>query len=158
MKTEVRVHPGVEVRVGALAAVIDVAIAPLIREIWTAGIPTMMSCQGSESGFVWIEFAALDHLAEFLNIVAVYEEGADTLYNRIVQERWGESEIPWWQYQLNPLDCGGYPGDDIHPPDNFPGRPCAIVFTVALSIPHADLPEVLARLEQHNRRMADLAV
>src|SRR5687767_5497311 len=35
---------------------IDEGIAPLIRELWAARIPTNMSCQQDGSGYVWIAF------------------------------------------------------------------------------------------------------
>ena len=59
--------------------------------------------------------------------------------------------MPGWDYQLNPLDCGG--GGD----DDRPGRPCDFASSVGVYIPQADLPAVQARLERHNRRMAEPA-
>ena len=146
-----RDHPGVVVRVGETATVIDAAIAPLIREMWVAGIRTVMSCQETDPGQAWIEFEEVGHLVRFLDIVTRYETGADTLFNRVAHEWSGDTSVPSWEYQLNPLEFGGCGGDDR------PGRPCAFAFTVGVYIPHADLPVVQERLERYNRRMAAAA-
>ena len=96
-----RRHPGVVVRVGETAEVIDAAIAPLIREMWVAGIPTLMSCQETDPGRAWIEFEEVEHLARFLGVVTRYEAGADALYNRVAHEWSGDATVPGWHYQLN---------------------------------------------------------
>lgn len=81
-----RRHAAVAVQVGERREEIDEAIAPLIEALWRAGIPTLMSCQETKPGTAWIEFEDLKHLRQFLNLVAQYEEGDDSLYDRISHE------------------------------------------------------------------------
>lgn len=51
-------HRQVTVRVGPWCEEIDEQIAPLIREMWIAGIETSMSCQDGW-GKVWLQFHEL---------------------------------------------------------------------------------------------------
>ena len=136
-----RCHKAVVVEVGSHCEEIDEAIAPLIEALWRTGIKTMMSCQEADPGIAWIEFDDMEHVQKFLNLVADYEEGADTLYNRITHDLiTSTSATPMWEYQLNPLDCGG--DEEGRRQD----RDCDFIFTVGVYIPHADLPVVLDRL------------
>jgi len=147
-----RRHAAVVVEVGPWREEIDEAIAPLIEAIWQAGIPTMMSCQETDPGMAWIEFEELEHVQEFLNLVADYEEGAATMYNRIAHDLiTPPAATPMREYQLNPLDCGG--NDESHRKD----RDCAFIFSVGVYIPHADLPIVLDRLRRHRRLMSPVS-
>jgi hypothetical protein len=94
-----QIHETVRVRVGDMDAEIDKDIAPLIREIWEAGIVSCNSCQENEPGIVWIEFMTPTDAERFVNIVAEYEDGIDTLYNRITGERSAkEKEVKYWEY------------------------------------------------------------
>jgi hypothetical protein len=144
-----RAHKAITVRVGNMRAQIDTLLAPLIREIWKSGINTVMSCQETEPGIAWIEFEAVDDLVHFLNIVAEYEEGVDTLYNRINFRLTGPKSAPDWQYQANLLDCGFIPEED----DRYEGAPDFLV-TVSVYFPQSDLSVLLTRLKTHNAAMA----
>ena len=99
-----REHSTVTVTVGDWSAEIDVDIAPLIREIWKAGIETMMSCQEALPGIAWIEFPEVKEILRFLNMVTLFEPGIDTLYNRINPTLTGAKSAPDWEYQFNLLD------------------------------------------------------
>ncbi|MDB5306859.1 MAG: hypothetical protein JWO38_1061, partial [Gemmataceae bacterium] len=124
-------------------------LAPLIRELWIAWIPTMMSCQETMPGLAWIEFERVHELQRFLDVVAVFEDEADSMYSRISHDRYDPAGIEHWDYLLSPLDCGGgLNGDDEE------DRSVAITFTAGVYIPHPDLPTVLTRLQQHNRHRA----
>jgi hypothetical protein len=136
-------HVTVRVEAGPWSEEIDAAIAPLIEALWQVGVPTMMSCQETDPGLAWIEFEELGHLQQFLNIVAEYEEGADTMYNRIANDLvTPPGATSTWEYQLNPLDCGGG-GEDRHH-----GESCDFIFSVGVYFPHADMPIVLDRLRR----------
>lgn len=132
-------HKTVIVEVGDHRAEIDEGIAPLITAIWEAGIVTMMSCQETAPGIAWIEFDSVDDLASFLNIVARYEPGVDTLYNRINYQLTGEMSAPLWEYQLNPMD--------INECDSYEGA-TDIEFTVGVYFPTSDIPMILDRLSE----------
>ena len=67
-------HPTKRVHVGPWAADIDVLIAPLIRDIWKAGIETRQCCQsyawlGVKGRRIWVQFPGSVELAKFLNAV-----------------------------------------------------------------------------------------
>lgn len=77
---ESRRHATLVVKVGDQKEEIDEMIAPLIRELWIAGISTAMSCQEEYRETAWIEFHFIDELERFLNIVAEYDAGGHSLY------------------------------------------------------------------------------
>jgi len=139
---KIRRHKAITVHVGDMKEQIDVLLAPLIRAIWKAGIRTIMSCQETEPGISWIEFESADDLGRFLNIVAEYEEGADTLYNRISNWFAGPMSAPSWEYQLNLFDYR-FGVDDYKGPTDF-------LVCVSVYFPHGDLPILLERLQRHN--------
>src|SRR6266568_2282062 len=93
---KIRRHRAVMVHVGKMREEIDEKLVPLIREIWKADIQTMMSCQETEPGIAWIEFDSVDDLRKWLNIVAEYEEGVDTLYNRVNYRLAATTSVPLW--------------------------------------------------------------
>jgi hypothetical protein len=114
MSAPKRRHSTVVVEVGERKEEIDELIAPLIEALWIADIATVMSCEETEPGIAWIEFEEVDDLICFLNIVSVFEAGADSLYNRISGRLVSpKNSLPIWEYQLNLLDCA-VDGDDNH--------------------------------------------
>lgn len=139
-----RYHPAITVTVGPWCEEIDIVLAPLIREIWIAGIETFMSCQETEPGISWIEFPGVAELLEFLNLVTRYEEGADTLYNRINYQLTGQLSAPTWFYQLNLLDI--FEGQVEQTVD---GNSC-LEATVGVYFPSTDIPVLLERLKKFN--------
>ena len=81
-------HRMIPVHYGRFSALIDEGIAPLIRELWKARIVTLMSCEENRPGWMWIEFVHAGAAEHFVSIVARYETGIESLYNRI-----GESGV-----------------------------------------------------------------
>lgn len=136
-----RPHPTIIVEVGSWREEIDVALAPLIREIWKAGIETMMSCQEVEPGIAWIAFPAVEELFHFLNLVTRYEPEVDTLYNRIHHQRTGPMSAPVWDYQLNLMDI--FEGQEEQTSD---GLVCFHA-TVGVRFPTTDIPVLFQRLQ-----------
>jgi hypothetical protein len=130
---------------------IDEDIAPLIQLLWDLDLDTTNSCQDN-NGRVWVEFATPYDAEEFLNRIAVYEDGLDTLYNRIRgawvpidDDTWYESNA--WRYDVTPADLSvreePTDQDDLH---EFPEGPSEFTFRVSVRFPHADLPAVMQRL------------
>jgi len=78
-----RPRPTERVVVGGWDEEIDVEIAPLIRSLWEAGIETVMSCQDTGNGWVWIEFADLEGLEEFVTIVVQMVSESSSLAKNI---------------------------------------------------------------------------
>lgn len=62
---------------------LDLEIAPLVVEMWRAGVRTRMSCQEGHDGYSWLVFEDLDDLANFLSVVGVYESPEDSVWNRM---------------------------------------------------------------------------
>lgn len=146
-------HRTVRVSVGEMEADIDEEIVPLVRELWRAGIETVNSCQGNRPGIIWIQFATTDDAANFLDIVAEYEEGKDTLYNRAMG-RWdgGEFPVTFWDYAALPEDRGLVEGftEDDEVEEWHEGLTDAF-FSVSVRFPRSDFPTVLARMARHNQ-------
>src|SRR5262249_18565268 len=143
-----RSHKAIVLKVGHQEAEIDKLLVPLIRQIWKAGIETIMSCQEVEPGICWIEFEP-DQLEKFLNIIAKYEDGADTLYNRIVGELTGPKSAPEWVYLFSPHNYAIDPDD----PDSYDASgPYLGAFYLAADVyfPQSDLPVLLKRLKRYN--------
>jgi len=151
-------HKQVFVRVGDMEAEVDQGIAALIREIWKAGIGTLNSCQENQPGIVWIEFVTCEDARCFLNIVAAYEDGLDTLYNR-ARQGWNpidEDDMmhPFWSYDIHPEDLAlqeeiDDAGDVLA--ETHPGAP-EFEFSVSIRFPECDYPLVLKRLKEHNAK------
>ena len=139
-----RPHATVTVEVGSWCEEIDEALAPLIRQIWIAGIETDMSCQETEPGIAWIEFPGIEALFRFLNLVTRYESGVDTLYNRIRYQLTGPMSAPVWEYQLNLMDL--FEGQEEQTNDGL----TYFDATVGVYFPATDIPVLLERLQAIN--------
>ena len=140
-----RRHPAVTVTVGEWGAEIDLQIAPLIRELWIAGIDTLMSCQEVSPGIAWIDFPDVHELLRFLDLVTWYEDGIDTFYNRVTGQRAGFISLPPWEYQLDLLDVV----EDREVLMDGMGRFDA---TVGVYFPIPDIAKLTARLQAQNAR------
>jgi hypothetical protein len=147
-----RIYPATLVEVGSRSEEIDKVIAPLIREMWIADIDTIMSCQDDGSDRIWVEFEDVDDLVEFLNAIAEFEPGRDTLYNRMKPYfRTTDPELDWI-YELHPNDMaftddGPSDADVVQP--RHEGTPY-FFFTVSVRFPPSDLPVVLSRMQRFN--------
>ncbi len=138
-----RRHPAVTVTVGEWSEEIDIQIAPLIREMWIAGIDTLMSCQEVSPGIAWIDFPDVQELLRFLDLVTWYEDGIDTFYNRVTGQRVGFMSTPPWEYQFHLLDIF----EDREAPMDGMGRFDA---SVSVYFPIPDIAELTARLQARN--------
>jgi hypothetical protein len=145
-------HPTQQVRVGEWEADIDVAIAPLIRLLWQAGIETTMSCQQDGFGYVWVEFPAADDLVDFLDAEGKHEPDPDSLYNRMNQV-WRTSDPGRdWLFDVWPFDLAlGWEGDG-EVTEHHEGA-CAFCLASSVRFPPDDLPVVERRLRGHLRRL-----
>jgi len=156
-KNQVPEHPQQLIQVGDWKAEVDRDIAPLIKEIWTAGICTYNSCQENQPGIIWIEFATVDGGERFLNIVTRYRASMKSLYNR-ASNRWSpldESTIPpFWSYAVFPHDRAldeEYDDNGDVTKVNHPGRP-SFAFSLSIRFPQCDYATVLHRLQLYNAR------
>jgi hypothetical protein len=148
-------HKTVKVQVGDREADIDEQIAPLIEEVWKAGIETVGSCQESRPGINCVGFATAADAEKFLDIVTEYEENINSMYNRITDRWWSEEEerlTPLWEYDVYPDDLGvtrTFIGDNVID-DSHDGVP-NFLFSVTIRFPRTDYPVLLRRMVRHNR-------
>jgi hypothetical protein len=151
-------HREVHLAAGGQQAKIDEEIAPLVKEIWLADIVTSQSCQDNPPGWIWLEFPSSFDLEEFLDIVGDYEGTVGSLHDRMLHgyDRLGGPRVGQWRYEAIVHDVAVYIVEDgAGEHEEYGGSP---IFTVLVSLyfPHADLPQVLARLKRFNSRHTSL--
>jgi hypothetical protein len=139
-----RAHRTVPVEHAGLAAEIDTAIAPLVLEVWRAGLRTVNSCQDNPRGYVWLEFESLGDATRFLDLAVepagVGSEGVTDLYHRAFREGPGAF---WplsrrlWLYKVLPRNIGQ-------------AGTVQADFLLSVRFPQTDLPALLDRLRAHN--------
>lgn len=152
-------HKTVLVKWDGFEAWVDRGIAPLIEEIWKAGIFTLLSCEENRPGIMWIEFVSAIEAEVFLNIVARYEEDIDSLYNRI-RQAWTRIDgvIPGaWEYAINPFDYSVEQRilDDYSIEESSTG-PSEFIFSMGIRFPKEDYPTILQRMKEHNAQSREL--
>jgi transcriptional regulator with XRE-family HTH domain len=143
-------HQQVVVEVGDRKAEVDVGIAPLIRELWVAGIDTYLSCQQNTLGRIWIDFCSVEEMVSFLNVVARYEDGDDDLYWRMNLRFRRSGHLPNWEYSIHELDFALHEETDSGSVVCSYDPPADFHFTASVRFPPQDLPVVLQRLKEHN--------
>jgi hypothetical protein len=165
MKPVRTIRPQTRIQWGEQAAEVDVAIAPLVLEIWKAGWITVQSCQRHPAtGKVWIQFLAAHQAEDFLNVVAPYEEPEQSIYRRARHWYFGAyepkagplSSLPVderlktaWEFHITAHDVSF---DDEGRP--VVPSPC-FSLQVSLLFPRRDLKAMVTRLQRHNARGAE---
>jgi len=166
----VRTHRTKVVEHGDLAAEVDLEIAPLVLEIWRAGIGTIHSCQDvgenlaelatrlphvadiakRELGRASIGFAGGEPLLRFLGALA-NAGPRDGFYERMAH--WASPGA--WQLVLG-LQDPGLEGDDEDPgdqglaPDGVPLTQF-VAASFQVRFPRSDVGEMIGRMRRHNR-------
>ncbi len=137
---------------------LDSEIAPLVAEMWRAGVRTQQSCQEGHSGYAWLVFDDFGDLAYFLSIVGVYEPDKDSVWNRMTEHGASapspgpEFESGRWRYGLLPyveLTDDEWPLDDEPLVATGFGR-TGWNFSPSVEFPTSDLPALLWRLQVFN--------
>jgi hypothetical protein len=147
-------HRQVPVQVGRWQADVDEGIAPLIEEIWRAGIETVMSCQQNTFGRIWLCFLHACEAEKFLDVVARYQDGEDELYWRINPHWDNRGPLPQWEYSVNVEDLALVNVGDEDVIEYAYDPPPAFLFSVSVRFPPQDLPVILERLREHNAQAA----
>lgn len=152
-------HEQARVRVGDWEAEVDLEIAPLIEEIWKAGLWTWNSCQNCVEGRVWIQFSHVEDGQRFLEIVAAeYDPDPWSLYQRI-RCHWTPGDVDWeiferdhqWHYEaVSPRDDNVVFDPEQSADLEILGPP-SISFSLSVRFPREDLDEVYRRLQAFNR-------
>jgi len=127
---------------------IDEEIAPLIREIWKAGIKTTNSCQNNwPQDYVWIEFACGTHLEMFLTNVFIY---ADMNDNKVAacRARMNHHDMPSTtrHWKIKPRVTDWEEEED--------GGECDMEVSMSLRFPHEDLEILTQLITQFNHKVA----
>jgi hypothetical protein len=138
-------HEQVLVKVGRNVAEIDELLAPLIREIWIAGIQTEESCQEFRDGEgeAWILFWNVTGFRRFLK--AVTTEKDSPLYKRIVKN--ADDPRTNWRCQLDM--------DDLN--RDREATKIVVRLSPALFFPQSDIPALVTLLKKYNRRQKALS-
>ena len=162
--TQVRTHPAVVVSHGALAAEVDLELAPLIEEIWRAGIVTIHSCQ--DVGENVADLAdRLPHLAEVVRretgraSIGLPDGPAllsllDALANAGPRDAFYERMVHWatpgaWQLVIAVRDPGLEAAGDTETGDT--PRSQLVPASFQVRFPRADVEEMTERMRRHNR-------
>lgn len=161
----VRTHRAIVVSHGRWSAEVDVEMAPLVLEVWRAGIETIHSCQDvgeniaglaaqlphlkpvarREAGRASVGFADLDGLMAFQEALA-NAGPRDDFYERMLH--WASPRA--WQCVVGITDAGLEEGAGPVASDGSPmSRLAAASFQVRF--PRADVEEITRRLRRHNR-------
>jgi len=160
----VRTHPATIISHGELEAEIDIELAPLILEIWRAGITTIHSCQDVGENVSSL-VADLPHLAEMVRretgrasigfrepqaLLAVLDALAragprDQFYERMVH--WATPDA--WQLVIAVQDQGLQPGTSPSPALETESRLTAVSYQ--LRFPRTDVGEMVVRTQRYNR-------
>lgn len=132
---------------------VDEGIAPLLSNIWDAGMITCNSCEENEPGIMWIEFFSMKDVEKFLLIQI------DALGNRIHRH---PDFNDWFCYRIL-----GYEGSNLRPwrydahPNIYPVTPNQksiysktasgrrIELSISVRFPREDYPVVLDLIENY---------
>ena len=107
-------HPTVRVDFGTRSAAIDVAMAPLVLQLWRLGIDTLACCQRRDDGNAYILFPTVAHARAFLCAALRFDGSA----RRSIARLHGTRSLYWraldyvthergrWTFELQPLDRG----------------------------------------------------
>lgn len=139
-------HKTIKVKVGDWEAKIDKMLAPLIKEMWRAGIETEECCEdfwNDEQKLAFIYFPRVEELKRLVDLVA---NGADwknpkSLYRRINPPYGYDEQIPAWTYNLAVEDMLIGSGTGVNH-----------VMQAALWFHQSDIPLCTAILKAHNDR------
>ena len=146
-------HQQVTVTVGEQSAEVDARLAPLIEELWKAGMQTWQSCERHvATKKVWINFVTAADAEAFLDVV-VGGEGST---------KWSRAEY-WYFGEYEPI-ATPMPAAvaEPHHPEGWEfhataqdlrlgtGKPPAFCISIAVLFPRKDLKRVIERLQAWN--------
>ena len=149
-------HPQVVVTLGARTALVDAGLAPLIEQLWRAGIDTRQCCEAhSATGKVWISFPTATDAELFLNAVVSTD-----------QTGWARAQT--WSFGQYEAAAQPLQGDELsdHPAgwefhawveDGALGTGDAAEFWIGVAVlfPRHDLDHVLERVRLWNEQEAE---
>lgn len=144
-------HPQVRVEHEGQSTLVDAELAPLIKELWRAKIPTSASCQEHEgTGKVWVEFGDVDGARRLINRSIPQDSRTGSLWRRATDWGFG-STMPGpmhlldgdWEYHTSVRDLAS----DGH---SFTPEQRGLCLSVSVVFPRSDLPAVIGNLRRYN--------
>lgn len=117
------VHPQRHIQYHTQEADVDVGLAPIVLELWKAGISTLLSCQEVTDGVAWLKFASVKDATRFLTIVCDASRGGN-----ITEQPDLPKHERIWSFRVHPRR------------------------SVSIRPPRRHLPDILAKLQAYNRR------
>jgi len=141
---------------GDWTAHVHPAVAPLMIEIWKAGIVTIDSQPEPRIGWVQLEFMTPRDARKFVNLVARYDANPFGIYNRIRGDRVAndaEQEVHGrWEFGLHPCDIAIEQDEgNEHVAGERTTGPVDFQFAVSIAFPISDTPTLVQRLREFNR-------
>jgi hypothetical protein len=154
-------HKQVSIKHGHREAEIDAAIAPLLLELWKAGIETVQSCEcHAATGKIWIEFRSAEDAERFLDVVARRQTSPESIYQRTSHWHFGMYEsFSWsrnlrinpreererlaWEFQVRSEDSTLGGEEDTYEWPTFR-------LHTSVLFPRDDVEAVLDRMQEHN--------
>jgi len=129
---------------------IDEKIAPLIFEIWKAGLKTCNSCQSNPKDYIWIEFCNIKNASKFLEIVIKYDKVYGSMYWRALNNYGSKN----WLIDTSLFDC--YLIDEIRNEEvvhihKNKNNEIKVDFRVSIRFPKKDYSIILKRMKNYNK-------
>lgn len=133
-------HPFVVLKYHDIDVRIDEMLAPLIQEIWKAGIDTDECCQEIDPKMACIGFPHQDDCLRFMNICGDTSDTEDmfSMYNRMFA---GNESGAW--------DIIVFPGDRNY---GMKRRHSQFYFSIMVVLPQSDIGRILYRFQEHNEK------
>lgn len=149
-------HRQVHIALGELSAEVDERLAPLILELWRAGIKTALSCQQHLTSKAWIAFTTADDAKRFLDIICSgdvrhrawarreswYFGAWDKTATSLPEPHTGHPA--GWEFHVSPFD------------DDRTGDRPSFRLVINVLLPRRDVKIVLQRLREFNAEAAAL--
>ena len=136
---------------------VDRKLLSLLELIWEKGVETDLSCQGT-SGRAWIIFSTMKDARKFVFVAVPQPEqniDPDSLYNRAYRawelgngtdEDWIKQKGWLWETFLENTSYDPVAEDDDTLSDRFSCKTPNPVFTVRVSFPEEDIPQLEGNL------------
>jgi hypothetical protein len=133
----------------------DATFAPLDQEIGKANLEAFMTREENRPEWLYIHFSRVIDAERFLTIVARYEEGVDSLYNRIRGKPDDGTVLGQWEYYAFPRDVAV---EETVDEDDYAEQSCEkpseFEFRFSVRFPSSDYPVLLERMKSYNREDA----
>jgi hypothetical protein len=122
---------------------VDERLAPLAKALWRCRVH-VLQFSVDHTGRACLDFSDTEEATGFMNLVAVYDDKPDSLYQRIAG---GAGVEDSWEYWVDPFD--GSTLNDCQGRTGVVGRPADFLFLPSVSFPLSDVPLIVESLAAH---------